>query len=116
VLSACNTGAGKVINGEGLLGLQRSFLVAGASSVVASLWSIYDRSTPLFMSEFYDNLIKYEEDEFGWFDKFLVWGDWFEPKLVDYKTIALRDAKLEMLDHPYYSHPVHWASFTITGK
>ncbi|MFV1884033.1 MAG: CHAT domain-containing protein [Balneola sp.] len=116
VLSACNTGSGKVINGEGLLGLQRSFLVAGASSVVASLWSIYDRSTPIFMSLFYDKLIEYEEKEFGWFDKFLVWADWYTPKLIDYKTTALREAKLEMLNHPYYNHPVHWASFVITGK
>ncbi len=116
VLSACNTGAGKVVNGEGLLGLQRSFLIAGASSVVASLWSIYDRSTPLFMSRFYEKLIEYEDREFGWFDKLLVWGDWYKPELVDYKTLALRDAKLEMLEHPYYNHPAHWASFTITGK
>lgn len=116
VLSACNTGSGKVINGEGLVGLQRSFLVAGASSVVASLWSIYDRSTPLFMSKFYDKLIEYEDEEFGWFDKLLVWADWYKPKLIDYKTIALREAKLEMLNHPYYNHPVHWASFVVTGK
>jgi len=116
VLSACNTGTGKVLNGEGLLGLQRSFLTAGASSVVASLWSIYDRSTPLFMTTFYSKLIDYKEKEFGWFDRLMVWGDWFEPDLVDYKTLALRDAKLEMLSHPYYNHPVHWASFVITGK
>lgn len=116
VLSACNTGSGKVINGEGLLGLQRSFLVAGASSVVASLWSIYDRSTPIFMNTFYNSLIQFEEDEYGLLDKILVWGNWFKPELIDYKTLALRDAKLEMLDHPYYNHPVHWASFVITGK
>lgn len=116
VLSACNTGLGKVISGEGLLGLQRSFFAAGASSVVSSLWSIYDRSTPLFMAYFYTNLNKYEEDEIGWFNSFLIWADWYEPELVDYKTLALRDAKLKMLDHPYYSHPAHWASFVITGK
>ncbi|GAB5410582.1 MAG: hypothetical protein BalsKO_29470 [Balneolaceae bacterium] len=116
VLSACNTGSGKVINGEGLLGLQRSFLVAGASSVVASLWSIYDRSTPLFMSTFYDNLIEYKDRQFGWFDKLLVWGDWYTPELVDYKALALRETKLKLLEHPYYSHPAHWASFVITGK
>lgn len=112
----CNTATGKVLSGEGLLGLQRSFLAAGASSVVASLWSIYDRSTPLFMTSFYSKLIEYEKDDLGWFDKFLIWGDWYEPELVDYKTLALRDAKLEMLNHPYYNHPVHWASFVITGK
>tara|TARA_R110000868_G_scaffold408293_7_gene691102 strand:+ start:58590 stop:61517 length:2928 start_codon:yes stop_codon:yes gene_type:complete len=116
VLSACNTATGKVLNGEGLLGLQRSFLIAGASSVVASLWSIYDRSTPLFMNSFYSKLIEYEARDFGWFDQFLLWRDWYEPKLVDYNTLALRDAKLEMLNHPYYNDPVHWASFVITGK
>lgn len=116
VLSACNTGLGKVITGEGLLGLQRSFLAAGASSVVSSLWSIYDRSTPLFMANFYTILNEYEEEEIGWFNSFLIWADWYEPELVDYKTLALRDAKLKMLEHPYYSHPAHWASFVITGK
>ncbi len=116
VLSACNTGSGKVINGEGLLGLQRSFLVAGASSVVASLWSIYDRSTPLFMSQFYNSLIEMEKKEFGWFDRLMVWGDWYTPDLIDYKSVALREAKLAMLDHPYYNHPAHWASFVLTGK
>ena len=116
VLSACNTGLGKVINGEGLLGLQRSFLTAGASSVVTSMWSIYDRSTPYFMRSFYSNLIEYEEKELGFFVKFKIWAGWYKPGLVDYKTNALRDAKLTMIEHPYYSHPVHWASFIITGK
>ena len=116
VLSACNTAMGKVLSGEGLLGLQRSFLAAGSSSVVASLWSIYDRSTPVFMDSFYTKLIAYEEEEIGLFSKFLIWADLYEPDLVDYKTLALRDAKLEMLNHPYYSHPAHWAAFIITGK
>lgn len=116
VLSACNTANGKIQSGEGLLGLQRAFLVAGASSVVASLWSIYDQSTPVFMTKFYSNLIENKQKEFGWVDKFLVWGNWYEPELIDYKTRALRETKLQMLDHPYYNHPVHWAAFTITGK
>ncbi len=116
VLSACNTATGKVMNGEGLLGLQRSFLVAGASSVVASLWSIYDRSTPLFMNKFYENLVEMEDEEIGFFDRISLWFNAYEPELFDYKTKALREAKLEMLDHPYYDHPVHWASFVITGK
>ena len=116
VLSACNTATGKVMNGEGLLGLQRSFLVAGASSVVASLWSIYDRSTPLFMNTFYENLVQMEREEIGFLDRVSLWFNSYEPELFDYKTKALREAKLEMLDHPYYDHPVHWASFVITGK
>lgn len=116
VLSACNTGSGKVINGEGVMGLQRAFLIAGASSVLTSLWSIYDRSTPTFMGRFYAYLSEYETDEFGMVNRFLRWADWYEPELVDYKTIALRDAKRAMLKHPYYNHPAHWAPFVITGK
>lgn len=116
VLSACNTGMGRVITGEGLLGLQRSFLAAGASSVVSSLWSIYDRSTPLFMQTFYTKLAEYEENDSGVINRFLRWSNLSNPKLVNNNAQALRDAKLEMIEHPYYSHPVHWASFVITGK
>lgn len=116
VLSSCNTATGKVLSGEGLLGLQRSFLTAGASSVVASLWSIYDRSTPVFMSYFYYYLIDFEHEELSWYDRILIKMDWYEPELIDYKTLALQQAKLDMMEHPYYNHPVHWASFVITGK
>lgn len=116
VLSACNTATGKVISGEGILGLQRAFLTAGASSVVATLWSIYDRSTPVFMAKFYHQINVLQEREFSLMDKLLIKMDWYESDLMDYKSMALREAKLEMLKHPYYSHPVHWASFVIMGK
>ncbi len=116
VLSACNTGFGKVIAGEGLLGLQRSFLKAGASSVLVSLWSIYDRSTAQLMGNFYENLNLYESKEYNWWDKTLYYFDFYQAPLFDYKAKAIRDAKLSMLQHPFYNHPVYWAPFILIGK
>ncbi|MDR9417574.1 CHAT domain-containing protein [Gracilimonas sp.] len=115
-LSACNTGMGKVVSGEGLLGLQRSFLSAGASSVVVSLWSIFDRSTSEFMSTFYRNLLSLQEENYGYWEKTLDWFGMYQYPVFDYKTEALRDTKLAMINHPYYSHPVHWAPFILIGK
>jgi CHAT domain-containing protein len=75
VLSACETGMGRVAGGEGLLGLQRAFQVAGAHSVLASLWSVGDEPTRTLMDRFYENL----------------WGKG-QPPLE-----ALRQAQLSML-------------------
>ena len=75
VLSACETGLGKVAGGEGLLGLQRAFQVSGAGTTVASLWQVDDAATRALMDEFYRNL--------------------WEKKLP--KIEALRQAQLKML-------------------
>ncbi len=116
VLSACNTGYGRNVVGEGLLGLQRAFLKAGASSVIVSLWSVYDKSTALMMADFYKKLNEYEEQEIGLWSKAMIWMNLYEAPMFGYKEQALRDAKLAMIEHPYYNHPVNWASFVLIGK
>ncbi len=116
VLSACNTGVGRIINGEGVMGLQRSFLAAGASSVMVSLWNIFDRSTPIFMNKFYKNLLEIEEEELSFIDKALMYANLYSSDIVDFKTLALQQTKKQMIDHPYYNHPVHWAPFVLNGK
>ncbi len=115
-LSACNTGMGKLVTGEGLLGLQRSFLSAGASSVMVSLWSIFDRSTSVFMSDFYRSMLAHQEKDYGIWSRTMDWFGMYEHPMIDYKTKAIRDAKLAMIDHPYYNHPVYWAPFILIGK
>ena len=115
-LSACNTGMGKIVTGEGLLGLQRSFISAGASSVMVSLWSIFDRSTSVFMSKFYKQMMAHEQEDYGMWSQTLDWFGMYEHPLFDYKAKALRDAKLSMIGHPYYDHPIYWAPFILVGK
>jgi CHAT domain-containing protein len=106
VLSACQTGLGKVAGGEGLLGLQRAFQAAGAESVVATLWNIPSGQSEQLMSRFYKNL----------------WEQHMPPRG------ALRQAQLDMLQNdptrggipldddsdksampPYY-----WAAFVLS--
>ena len=116
VLSACNTAIGKIISGEGLQGLQRSFFKAGASSVVVSLWSVYDKSTASFMGTFYQNLNLYEKEELGLWNNFKLFLGLYESPVFGYKERALHMAKKEFLQHPYYNHPIYWAPFIMIGK
>lgn len=93
VLSACQSGMGRVISGEGLIGMTRAFLYAGAGSIVVSLWKVDDESTSDLMVSFYRHL----RDG----------GD---------KSEALRRAKLELIDRSPYSHPYFWAAFILVGR
>ena len=93
VLSACETGLGRMVAGEGLVGLTRAFMYAGAPSVVVSLWSVADASTASLMDSFYSNLVG---ESAG-------------------KTESLRLAKLEMIASSDLAHPFHWAPFVLTG-
>lgn len=93
VLSACRTGLGKLVRGEGFIGLTRAFMYAGTPSVLVSLWSVSDISTATLMGEFYRNLVK--------------------NKLS--KTDALRKAQLNLLVNEKFSHPFYWAPFILVG-
>jgi tetratricopeptide (TPR) repeat protein len=92
VLSACQTGLGRQVSGEGLIGMTRAFLYAGAASVVVSLWQVDDASTAELMVSFYRHL---QES-----------GDRVE---------ALRLAKLDLIGAGY-SRPYYWAPFILIGQ
>jgi len=93
VLSACQTGIGKMIRGEGMIGLSRSFIYAGAPAVVVSLWSVSDQSTSLLMQRFYKNLV---EEHLS-------------------KAEALQQARISLLKDEQFAHPFFWAPFVLTG-
>jgi len=94
VLSACETGLGKSIQGEGLVGLTRGFMYAGATRVVASLWKIDDLATAELMAEFY---IAMERDGMR-------------------PAAALRAAQIHMWKQQRWSSPYYWAAFQIHGE
>jgi CHAT domain-containing protein/tetratricopeptide (TPR) repeat protein len=95
VLSACQTGIGKEIKGEGMMGLTRAFMYAGTPSVVVSLWNVNDRSAADLMVRFYKRLWKPGSEKLD-------------------KAEALRKAQLEVIDTG--SKPYHWAPFILVGK
>lgn len=88
VLSACETGLGKVQNGEGVYGLQRAFLLSGANYLVMSLWRVDDAATQQLMSRFYDYLMRGEVP-----------------------PSAFKKAQLELRQR--YPHPYFWAAFVL---
>ena len=94
VLSACNTGLGKDVKGEGLIGLTRGFMYAGASSVVASLWKVDDEATAELMRLFYGYMLR----------------DGLSP------AAALRKAQISMSQQKRWQSPYFWAGFVIQGQ
>ncbi|NOU18570.1 MAG: CHAT domain-containing protein [Bacteroidales bacterium] len=95
VLGSCYSGSGRLLEGEGVLSISRSFMYAGSQSVVMSLWAAADRSTNDILNNYYMNLLKgMRKDE------------------------ALRQAKLKYLttDDPVDTHPRYWAGIAVSGN
>jgi CHAT domain-containing protein/Tfp pilus assembly protein PilF len=94
VLSACQTGLGKEVKGEGLMGLTRGFMYAGAPRVLVSLWNVDDEGTSELMTRFYKKMLQ----------------DGQKP------TAALRAAQIEMWQEKQWQSPYYWSAFTLQGE
>ena len=93
VLSSCESGAGKMNQGEGIVGLTRGLMLSGARHVMFSLWKVRDQSTSTMMQSFYRRILH---------------GAGFHA--------ALRKTKLSLIKNEATAFPLHWASFVITGR
>jgi CHAT domain-containing protein len=99
MLSACETGLGKEKRGEGVMGLTRAFMYAGAPTVGVSLWSVADKSTAELMTDFYKRLL----------------GSSAAESTAVSPSAAMRDAQLAMIAGKKYSAPFYWAPFVLVG-
>lgn len=111
-LSACETGLGKTAGGEGLIGLQRSFQIAGARSVVSSLWKVNDVATRQLMERFYKNMFERDMNKLEAMmeaQRFLL----NNPSAVRGKTIDVR--KIEDKSKSKRLEPRYWAAWVLSG-
>jgi CHAT domain-containing protein len=93
VLSACQTGLGKEVRGEGIMGLTRAFLYAGAPRVIVSLWNVNDRATATLMGSLYRKMLLQGMAPAG----------------------ALRAAQMELRKNKQWASPYYWAAFQLQG-
>jgi CHAT domain-containing protein len=93
-LSACQTGLGKVVRGEGVIGLSRALVYAGAQNILVSYWSVADESTAVLMKDFYSNVLDHPD--------------------IPYCE-SLRHAKLQLMTKKDFAAPFYWAPFVLIG-
>jgi CHAT domain-containing protein/Tfp pilus assembly protein PilF len=92
-LSACETGLGRLVRGDGIEGLSRAFFYSGSSSILMSLWAVNDHASSFLMERFYYNLVSGRSI-----------------------AISLQKAKIDLINSKEYAHPYFWAPFIITGN
>ena len=95
VLNSCESGGGKQIDGEGMMSFSRSFILAGAKSVVQALWPVDDKSGSTIIVQFYKNLLKGRN-----------------------KPTALQKSQISYLEScsPTFTHPYFWAAHQVIGE
>lgn len=93
-LSACETGLGKISRGEGVIGLSRALVYAGARNCIVSFWKVSDESTALMMKSYYARLLDSPTRSL---------------------SATLQQTKIEMINHEKYSAPFYWAPFILIG-
>jgi tetratricopeptide (TPR) repeat protein/CHAT domain-containing protein len=132
VLSACDTGLGAIHFGEGVFGLRRAFIVAGAKTLVMSLWKVPDLATAFLMDRFYDNLLTRGLDR----DLALsqaqratrdvtvaeLRGEWLTPAMIEQLAAGNGDARRRLQelaqkpdDHRPFAPPLYWGAFICQG-
>jgi CHAT domain-containing protein len=94
VLSACQTGLGKLSKGEGVIGLSRALVYAGSKNIIVSFWSVADESTSQLMTDFYKFMLQHKSQNF---------------------RETLQEAKLKMINEGKYAAPYYWAPFVLIG-
>lgn len=93
VLSACESGLGKIVRGEGIMSLTRGFIYSGAKNVIVSLWQVRDRSASVLMKHVYEYILNGQSN-----------------------SEALQQAKLKLISNPKYAYPLDWSSFILIGQ